>query len=116
MATVEVLGVRDVEIRRRILGIRNDFTEPGRKVLQVGSVSFLPDTIVATWTRERLLYSAAKSTVPWRMVALAVIGSRIVKGELREEAEFRVEHRYGRDLAPKWVVTLAERYIPTDSF
>jgi hypothetical protein len=108
MATVEVIGVRDLEIRRRILAVKN------AKALQVGAVRFVPDTVVATWTRERILSSADRRRERWKMVAMAALGPRIVKGEVDEER--RVEHRFGPDHAPVWMLSVAERYMPEDSF
>jgi hypothetical protein len=109
MARVEVIGIRDREIRERTLALKQ--AQPFR----IGSVLIDPDTLIATWTRDRIVSGGFKSHANWRMVALKVEGPRIVVADIlhHDRREFRFERV---DDAPKWMSSLANVHIPQEEF
>lgn len=72
MAAVEVIGVRDQEIRRRTLAIANG------KPFQVGRLTIQSDTVIATWSRDRIVSADFKSRQKWRMIALEAEGPLLI--------------------------------------
>lgn len=110
MAAIEVVGVRDREIRERTLVLGE-----GGEAFRIGSALIQPDELLVVWTRERIASAGFRSKAGWRMVSLKVAGPRRVGGAVRHEE--RREFRFERpEDAPRWMTSLANRHIPAEEF